>query len=157
MLNEGRARAEIVAAMQGTFRGISVRAVDRCLSKVRKRMLALGTKDREALRFETVKRLESVSRKAERDRNYTAVVGAERLKAQALGLLAPQELNVKSTVAVATAGREALTPEQVGEELVALVEMVTEFVVRGTIQVTPSFSANVSRLAAAVQSSRVLS
>ena len=152
LLNEGHSRAEIVATMKSTF-GVSVRAADRALSKVRKRMVALGTKDREALRFKTVKRLESVSRRAERDRNYAAVVGAERLKAQALGLLAPQEFEVKNTVTVATSAPADMNPMQVAEELVALVEVVTAFVVNGTIDVTPAFAANVTKLNAAVHGS----
>lgn len=153
LLAQDKSRIEIVEAMRARFK-MSTRAADRYLARARERAEKEAATGRDAMRVETVKRLDALSRKAEKANQFASAVGAERLRAQTLGLLAAQELEVKNTVTVATPPREDLTPAQIREEMAELIDFVAECVTHGTIEVTPELVANVGRLSAAVHATR---
>ena len=144
----GKSRAEIVATMRSTFH-ISERAADRALSHARERAAKESAEGREAMRAAMVKQLDRSVRRAERYKQGAAEVGALRLKAQVLGLLAPQALEVQTTVHVPPSLPEP-TLEEAYRELTGLVPMLVDCVRRGDIEPTPKFCMSVRHLAEVV-------
>lgn len=146
LLREGKPRAEVVESMARTF-GVSTRAADSYIAKVRERW-ATDSKDvREVERAVTLARLDRLSGKAEGRGAFGAAVSAEKLKAQVNGLLAPQAVEVKATVTHATAAAdENLSDQQIAEELAGIGWVLASMLERGEVQVTPSLVESVRGL-----------
>lgn len=128
MMRDGRTRADVVASMAATF-GVSPRAADEYIRRARERLATEAKGTREAERSATIARLDRLSKKAEARGAFGAAVNAERLRAQVLGLMAPQAVevsaNVNTVVDAASSPEDAdLTPEQIDEELEAIADVL---------------------------------
>jgi hypothetical protein len=143
----GKSRAEIVATMRGTF-GISERAADRALSRARERAAKESAAGREAVREAMVKQLDRSVRRAERHKQGAAEVGALRLKAQILGLLAPQAVELQTTAHVPPPLPEP-TLEEAYRELASSVPLLVAGMRRGDVSPTPELKAAARALAIA--------
>lgn len=105
---------------------VSVRAADRALAKARELAEISDATNREPLRLETMKRLDALSRKAERSRAYAACAGFERLKIDVLGLRAAAEVDLKASVqAIPAPEPEEMTLADALEELEAIGEILS--------------------------------
>ncbi len=146
LLREGKPRAEVVESMTRTF-GVSTRAVDSYIARTRERWASESKDVREVERAVTLARLDRLSGKAEHRGAFAAAVGAEKLKAQVNGLLAPQAIEVKATVTSATpAADENLSDQQIAEELASIGWVLASMLERGEVQVTPSLVESVRGL-----------
>ncbi len=115
-LRDGHARGDVVDAMAAQF-GVSTRAADSYIARARERWAEESKGAREVERTAVLSRLDRLSGKAEKRGQFGAAVSAEKLRAQVTGILAPQAVEVKATVATATSNDEAMTDEQIVEEL----------------------------------------
>lgn len=116
MLRDGHSRGDVVEAMASKF-GASTRATDSYIARARERWAEESKGAREVERTAALSRLDRLSGKAEKRGQFGAAVSAEKLRAQVTGILAPQAVEVKATVATATSNDEAMTDEQIVEEL----------------------------------------
>ena len=124
LMRGGASRAEILGALSEQF-GLSTRAADAYAGRARQRLAVEAKGTRETERATTVSRLDHLSKKAEARSNFAAAVGAEKLKAQVLGLMAAQAVEVRATVQTnpeSSPEDEDLTAEAVDEELAAIAE-----------------------------------
>ncbi len=130
LMRDGASRAAIVEAMGKRF-GVSPRAADEYIRRARERLSFEARGTRETERAETVARLDQLSRKAETRGAFGAAVNAERLRAQVLGLMAPQAVEMQATVhttahqASSSPEDEDLTEEQIDAELEAIAEVLS--------------------------------
>lgn len=116
MLRDGRSRGDVVGAMASRF-GTSTRAADSYIARARRRWVEESKGTREVERVAALNRLDRLSGKAEKRGQFGAAVSAEKLRAQVTGILATQAVEVKPAVATTTSNDEAMTDEQIVEEL----------------------------------------
>jgi hypothetical protein len=98
MLRDGRSRAEVIRALRSQH-GVSLRTADQYIRRARERWAAESKEGRTAEREVTLARLTHLSSKAEQRGAFAAAVAAERLRADVLGLRAPEQLQVQASVA----------------------------------------------------------
>jgi hypothetical protein len=135
--------------MTSTF-GISTRAADSYIARARERWAEESKDVREAERAATLARLDRLSGKAETRGAFSAAVSAEILRAQVNGLLAPQAVEVKATLATAKPPDAALSDAAIAEELAAIASVLAYMVKAGHIEVTGGLIGDVRELAEAV-------
>jgi hypothetical protein len=123
LLRDGKARADVVDSMVRTF-GVSTRAADSYIAKVRERWAEESKGTRDVDRSATLARLDRISGKAENRGAFGAAVSAEKLRAQVTGLLVPQAVEVKATIATAAAPDENLSDAAIAEELSAIASLL---------------------------------
>lgn len=128
MMRDGASRADVLGAM-GTQFGLSTRAADEYMRRARERLAVEAKGAREDERAATVTRLDHLSKKAEARGAFGAAVNAERLRAQVLGLMAPQAVEMRATVRAHAHDAwspedEDLTEEQIDAELEAIAEVL---------------------------------
>jgi hypothetical protein len=145
MLREGKSRAEVVDSMVSTF-GLSTRAADSYIARTRERWAEDSKGVREVERGAALARLDRLSGKAEMRGQFGAAVSAEKLRAQVTGLLVPQAVEVKATIATTTA-EPPMTMEQVAEEMGSMLPWVASCIRDGTLKVSAAFQADVRELA----------
>jgi hypothetical protein len=149
LLRDGKARADVVDSMVRTF-GVSTRAADSYIAKVRERWAEESKGTRDVDRSATLARLDRISGKAENRGAFGAAVSAEKLRAQVTGLLVPQAVEVKATIAIVAAPDENLSDAAIAEELSAIASLLASMVKAGHIEVTGELVADVRELAEAV-------
>jgi hypothetical protein len=148
MLRDGCSRADVVASMASTFHA-SPRAADEYIRRARDRWAAESKDVRDVERTATLARLDRLSGKAETRGAFSAAVSAEKLRAQVTGLLAPQTVEVRATVATKEPEPD-LSDAAIAEELALIASTLSHMVKAGHIEVTSSFLADVRELAEAV-------
>jgi len=137
MLREGHSRGDVVEAMASKF-GASTRAADSYIANARDRWAEESKGTREAERVAALNRLDRLSGKAEKRGQFGAAVSAEKLRAQVTGILAPQAVEVKATVAPATGTEEPMTDEQVIEEIAECAALMAYMLDRQDRPVAPT-------------------
>jgi hypothetical protein len=148
LLRNGKSRADVVAEMAGTF-GISTRAADSYIARVRSNWVEESKAGREVEREAALARLDRLSGKAEQRGQFGAAVSAEKLRAQVTGILEPKTVNVTASVEATPAARD-LTEEECYAELAGLVGDVAEYVRSCAVVPTPKLLADVKALADAL-------
>jgi hypothetical protein len=149
MLRDGHARADVVEAMASKF-GVSTRAADSYIARARDRWAEESKGSREVARAAALSRLDRLSGKAEKRGQFGAAVSAEKLRAQVTGILVPQAVEVKATIASTAPPAEELSDEALAEELASIASLLSHMVRAGQVEATPSFIADVRALAEAV-------
>lgn len=137
LLREGKPRAEVVESMARTF-GVSTRAADSYIAKVRARWATESKDVREVERGVTLARLDRLSGKAEGRGAFGAAVSAEKLKAQVNGLLAPHAVEATTVTHATAAADENLSDQQIAEELASIGWVLASMLERGEVQATPT-------------------
>ncbi len=138
-------RAEIVARMQQQF-GVSPRATDAYISRVRERRSEAARPQLEEKRCAALSRLHALSESAEERGAFSAAVGAERLRADILGLQQPRKHRIDATV------WNDLSARELARALPVLVKLAQQ----GRLEVTESLRSDVRKLASAVGASGIV-